>query len=525
MSTLARTLAVTLTGLEGHIVEVEAHCASGLPGFTLVGLPDTALRESRERVRAALATCGLAWGEWRVTANLSPADLPKSGTGFDLALAVAVLASRRVVPPQAAEELSRTVLIGELGLDGSVRAVHGTLPAVLTAARAGTRKVIVPVGSAREAGLVVGVDIRPVAHLAELITLWGGEVPARARHLMRLARERLGDGEAGASAHAASQRADLADVVGQAQARHALEVAAAGGHHLLMIGPPGAGKTMLAQRLPSLLPPLEDDDAVTVTSIHSLAGTFRPQEGLIRRPPLRAPHHTATRAAVIGGGSGVPRPGDVSLAHRGVLFLDEAPEFQAAVLDSLRQPLEDGTVTIDRVGGRAVFPAAFQLVVAANPCPCGRGGGSGRQCTCTSLQRRRYLSRLSGPLLDRIDIQLEVEAVSSTDLRDRRRPESSEVVAARVAAARARAARRLATTPWTCMGQVPGTWLRSSDSGIDARLVTLLMASLDRGDLTLRGVDRVLRLAWTLADLAEMASPGPEQIGMALALRTRGGRP
>ena len=285
------------------------------------------------------------------------------------------------------------------------------------------------------------------------------------------------------------------------------------------------GIEMLAERLPSILPPLGDEDAVTVTSLHSLAGTFDPETGLLTAPPLRAPHHTATRAAVVGGGSGTPRPGDVSLAHRGVLFLDEAPEFPSGVLDCLRQPLETGSVTIDRVGGRAAFPAAFQLVLAANPCPCGKGGGRGLECTCTSLQRRRYFSRLSGPLLDRIDIQVEVAAVTAQDLASGAAGESSASVAARVVQARSRAAQRLAGTPWRLAGQVPGSWLRSPACGMDPALLAPLMAALDRGDLTLRGVDRVLRLAWTLADLAARPAPSASDLGGALALRMRGARP
>ena len=520
---LAHTLAVTLTGLAGHIVDVEAHAVQGLPGFTLVGLPDAAVRESRERVRAALSSCGVTWGEQRLTVNLSPADLRKTGTGLDLALALAVLGARGRLGRSAAGLLRRTVYIGELGLDGSVHSVRGVLPSVQAAVAAGVEEIVVAREAAAEAELVPGARVTAISHIGQLVDRYGGRLSAAVAAAVEQIAELRDDADPAAAQD--REPPDLADVVGQAEARRALEVAAAGGHHLIMVGPPGTGKTMLAERLPSILPPLEGSDAVTVTSIHSVAGTFNPAHGLITRPPLRAPHHTATRAAVVGGGSGLPRPGDVSLAHRGVLFLDEAPEFSAGVLDCLRQPLESGTVTIDRVGGRASYPAAFQLVLAANPCPCGKAGGRGLECTCTSLQRRRYFSRLSGPLLDRVDIQVEVAAVSAADLAGPAGNESSAVVAQRVLRARRAAERRLAGTPWRLNAEVPGSYLRSPDGGLSAPLSRRLMSALERGDLSLRGVDRVLRLAWTLADLEGADALTLTHIGAALALRTSGVRP
>jgi magnesium chelatase family protein len=500
---LGRTLSVSLVGLHGHLVEVEAHLAASVPGFTLVGLPDAALAEARDRVRAAVHSSGIAWPQRRITVNLSPATLPKAGSAFDLAVAVATLGGAGVctVPPGV-------VHLGELGLDGRLRPVRGVLPAVAAAAEAGVERVVVPVANADEARLVPGLEVVPAVTLAAVVHRYGADVAVPEVAPALDPPTDRGVGQA---------CGDLADVLGQATARRALEVAAAGGHHLFMVGPPGTGKTMLASRLPGLLPDLDDRDALEVTAVHSVAGTFRPGDGLLRRPPFEDPHHTATPAAVVGGGSGLARPGAASRAHRGVLFMDEAPQFAPQVLQSLRQPLEHGELVLHRAGGVARYPARFQLVLAANPCPCGLGVGKALDCSCTAVQRRRYFGRLSGPLLDRVDLQVEVLPLTRAD-RVAGPAEASAAVAARVVAARSRAVRRLAGTGWRTNAEVSGAWLRAHRPAGMADLET----AVDDGRLSLRGADRVLRVAWTLADLAGRPAPGAAEVGQALLLRTRG---
>lgn len=517
---LGRASAVALVGLEGHLVEVEAYVAPGLPAFTLVGLPDTSLVEARDRVRAAMANAGCALPSRRITVNLSPAALPKAGTSFDLALAAGLLAATGVVEPQA---VARCVHLGELGLDGRLQRVRGVLPAVMAAVRAGWTRFVVPVGNAEEARLVPRAQVIAARWLPDVVALHRGE-PLPDPPL----NEPDWQPADGGSPPTPPERSfvgvpggpDLADVVGQAQARYALEVAAAGGHHLLLLGPPGAGKTMLAARLPGLLPDLPDDEAIEVTAVHSIAGTLDPAGGLLRRPPFEDPHHTATVTALVGGGCGLPRPGAVSRAHRGVLFLDEAAEFDARALEALRQPLEAGELVIHRARGSARFPARFQLVLAANPCPCGLAAGRGEGCSCTPLARRRYLARLSGPLLDRVDLQVEVQAVSRAELSCGVPPEPSRVVAERVLAARAAQRARLAGTPWSSNGEIPGSWLRGPLRLGSATTVDL-DRGLDRGLLTIRGYDRVLRSAWTIADLNGLSVPGRDEVGRALLLRQR----
>jgi len=499
---LGRTHAISLAGLTGTPVSVEAHVAQGLPSFQLVGLPDASLLESVARVRSASHNSGLQLPPVRVTVNLSPASIPKHGTSFDLAIAVSTLAATGQL---AVDSAARWVHIGELGLDGSLRAINGVLPAVLAARNAGHQRVVVPAANQREAELVSGIEIFAAHSLVQVANLHGAKVAninypvAAASQLQPVAAPVL----------------ELAEVRGQSEAVYALQLAAAGGHNLLLWGAPGCGKTMLAERLPGLLPALTLEQSIETTALHSIAGLTRGDNPLIITPPFEAPHHTISTTAMVGGGSGVIRPGAISRAHNGVLFLDEATEFQRTVMESLRQPMESGEVVLARANLTARFPARFQLVLAANPCPCGNLNST-KNCRCSSSALSRYASKLSGPLLDRVDIRLQLQATPAALLTAQ--GGKAEVTTAearlRVEEARAAAAFRLTELGFANNAQVPGTLLRSR-LRLSATTTLTLDRRLARDQITLRGYDRALRLAWTIADLRGISIPGRDEVDSA----------
>lgn len=499
---LAQAGAIAVVGVKGHPVRIEAALLSGLPRFSIVGLPDAALSESKERVRAAFYAAGIHFPAERVTINLSPADIPKSGTGFDLPIAVAILAAI------AGRKLDPSVFhIGELGLDGSVRRVRGILPAALGAKEAGASRLVVPAGARSEAELVE-LPVAEVHHLSQI----AAELGLDAAPLPPIVSPEP------ARPAAALEPADLADVRGQDEARYALEIAAAGGHHLLMTGSPGVGKSMLASRMPSILPPLGRDEAVEVAAITSAAGDFDGALSFV--PPFSAPHHSASAVSLVGGGS-VPRPGAVSRAHRGVLFLDELPEFSSHTLQSLRQPMETGLVEIHRARMTLTFPARFQLVAAANPCACGNMLEEPGACVCSARQRLDYARKIGGPILDRIDVSVIMRRVKRSELSIE--AEASAAVAARVREARERQRRRYAGRPYSRNADVPGRDLRAM-AGLPDTISRMLDDAFLRGELTMRGADKAIRLAWTIADLSGLDAPDEACYHQALMYRVRGGQ-
>ena len=516
---LAKAFSISLYGMTGRAIEVEADISSNLPGFVLVGLPDASLQESSARVRAAVTNSGFIWPNRKVTVNLSPANVPKSGSGFDLAIAAAILAASGQI--ELADERHR-IALGELALDGRVKPIPGVLPALREALRLGFKSAVVPQDNYFEAKLVSGLDLVPVSCLicfARAIT------NNSITQVCDCATAATSAGDSGPLENPSGiddGRLDFGDVLGQQSAIRALSVAAVGRHHALMVGPPGAGKTMLAERMPSILPRLDDETSVDLASIRSLVrfGQYTSQTDSERVSPFCAPHHSVNQTAMIGGGSPVPRPGQISLAHGGVLFLDEAPEFPSSTLESLREPLESGLISISRAAGTAIFPARFQLIMAANPCPCGYRDVPGKTCSCNYSARSRYAAKLSGPLLDRIDIRIRVDAQNKAERL--RAAKSERVLSAtlkkQIERARATSLERLSGTPWRFNAEISGPYLRRIAN--DNRAATAILdRALSAGSISMRGFDRCLRVALSIADLDAKEKLDATCVAEALYLR------
>jgi magnesium chelatase family protein len=501
---LASLLSAALSGIDGRIIRVEVDVSPGLPSFTVVGLPDTSVRESRDRVRTAIRNSGFEFPWQHITINLAPPDVRKEGAAYDLPIALGILAATGALPSRAPADI---VVVGALSLDGAVRPTGGVLPVAIAAARAGIMSAIVPAANAAEAAVVSDLTVWPVASLSDAAGTLTERNPARVY---------AGDG-AGIDACAETPWGDFADIRGQMMARRALEVAAAGGHHVLLTGPPGSGKTMMARALAGILPPLSPVEALEVTSIHSVAGLLPGGSGLVTIRPFRAPHHTISDVALVGGGAH-PRPGELSLAHAGVLFLDEMPEFERRALEVLRQPLEEGRVRIARAAASVEFPASVTLVGAMNPCPCGYFGHPLRACRCAPPQRERYAARISGPLLDRIDIRVEVPWLPPDVLGDERPEESSARIRGRVVLARARQATRTPECGTGVNARLSGKLLRRFARPDDAGR-GLLHAAVERLALSGRAHDRILRVARTIADLGNEPGVCADHIAEAIQYR------
>ncbi len=501
-------LSASVFGIDAFIVEIETHIDNAVPNFIIVGLPDSAIKESRERVMAAIKNSGFVFPSKRYTVNLAPADVKKEGSAFDLPIAIGILTSLEMIP---ARNLDKTIILGELSLEGQLRPIHGVLSIAMEAKKTSMERIILPQSNANEAALAGGLEVIPAASLSDVFEFLNGEKDIEPRKV---------DVEAIFRDTQNNYLLDMSDVKGQENVKRALEVAAAGGHNMLMIGPPGSGKTMLARRLPGILPPLTLDESLETTKIHSVAGLLPTKEALVTIRPFRSPHHTISDAALVGGGMAKIRPGEISLAHHGVLFLDELPEFARNVLEVLRQPIEDKQICISRTKMTVEYPANFMLVCSMNPCPCGNFGNPHKACTCTPTAIQRYLSKISGPLLDRIDIHVEVPAVNYQELSSKRKGESSSLIRERVLKARKRQTERFETEK----GIFKNADMSSKDINkyckLDEASEAILKMAMTKLNLSARGYDRIRKVARTIADLDDSDAIKPEHISEAIQYRT-----